>query len=62
MIFIFLGAKNCGKKLRVHLTQPPSPYVDKREHFANPPPPLSGYVVCEWPLRKITYGEFSEFV
>ena len=28
---------------------PPSPYIDKHEHFANPPSPLSGYVVCEWP-------------
>ena len=42
--------KKVDPKSDVDLSRtPPSPYVDKREHFLDPPSPLSGYVVCVRP-------------
>ena len=31
--------KRDKNKLRRHITDPPSPHVDKHEQFSNPPPP-----------------------
>ena len=42
--------QNWEKKSYVDIFKTPPPlYVDKHEHFTNPPSPLTGYVVCAWP-------------
>ena len=47
-IFFALLWKIRAKKLCGLFSNPPPPYVDKHVHFLDPPPLLTGYVVCVW--------------